>query len=118
LTENVYGEITAQLGREQLSLDRVRQASTLAREACGQSHYPLGLFVVGRVLETLESYWRVRGALTADAEIMVSEALMPPLLRYLSARTRARLDGNREAAYLNEVVKSFLQWTADQETVG
>ena len=93
------------------------QASKLAREASRQSDYTLGLFVLGRVLETLESYWRDRGSITADAEIILSEVLMPPIRRYLDARARARLDANKEMAYLEQIVKAFLQWTADQDVV-
>jgi len=115
LTESVYGELKALL-EPQLSLERLHEASALAREACGEAPHPVSLFVLARVLEAIESHWRDRGAISGDAEIMLSEVALPPMRRYLDARARARLDGNREMAYLDEIVKAFLRWSGSHET--
>lgn len=115
MREDVHGELKALL-EPPLSLERLHQALELARDACRTSEHPVGLFVLARVLEALESHWRDRGSISADAEIMLSEVALPPLRRYLDARARARLDGNRETSYLDEIVKAFLRWAASHET--
>lgn len=114
MTENVYAEMKGELG-QQLSLERIDAALRRAREACHRSEYPVGLFVVSEILETLERYWRERGTISADTEIVLSETLMPPVRRYLDARGRARLDATKEIAYLDEMVKAFLRWSASQQ---
>jgi hypothetical protein len=111
MTENVYVEIRAHLDQP-LSLDRLQAAAALAQDACQQSQYPLGLFVLSQVLLSLEAYWDDRGTISADTEIMLSEALVPPIRRYLDARARARLDASKEVAHLDGIVKAFFQWTA------
>jgi hypothetical protein len=109
----VYRELKAQL-EQQLSFEGLQRALNLAREGCRASERPVGLFVLARVLEAIESYWRDRGSISADAEIMLSE-VASPMRRYLDARARARLDGNRETAYLDEIVKAFLRSAVSHE---
>ena len=114
MTENVYGQLKSLLD-QQISLDRLHEASSLAREGCRENDHPVGLFVLSRVLEAIEGRWRDGGSMSADAEIMLSEIALSPIRRYLDARARARLDGNRETAYLDEIVKAFLRWSASED---
>jgi hypothetical protein len=83
-------------------------------EACWQSPDPLGLFVLIRVLESVENFWNEQGFLTQHAATSIRGDLLPPIHDYLDAASAGSLAPPAELAHLGSIVAAFLRWRANR----
>jgi hypothetical protein len=93
--------------------DNFLVAARLAEEASWNTDSPLGLYVLSRILRSLDKEWPEQGIATPLAEEL-ARGIGTPVAAYVTAAAQG-ISADEETRHLNEIIRAFLRWRSHHD---